>query len=92
MKTLKLNLADSIANQFNSLPTQERGKIEKVLTNVLEEIFRRKATDQLSDIMNDISAQAEKNGLTIEKLAEIMEWDEQTMKNLFGEEAVHNEQ
>lgn len=92
MKTLTLNLADSIANQFNSLPSQERGKIEKVLANVLEEMFRRKTTDQLSEIVNDISAQAEKNGLTIAKLAEIMEWDEQTTKNLFGEEAVRNEQ
>ncbi len=92
MKTLTLNLADSVANKFNSLSLQEKGKVEKVLANVLEEMFRQKAVDRLFDIMSDASAQAKKNGLTIAKLAEIMEWDEQTVKNLFGEEAVRNEQ
>jgi len=36
--------------------------------------------------MDEVSEEATANGLTPQKLGEIMQWDEETMKNLFGEE------
>jgi hypothetical protein len=44
----------------------------------------------LFDILDKTATQAEKNGMTIAKLAELMEWDEETTRNLFGEEAIRN--
>lgn len=35
--------------------------------------------------MKEVSDEAEKNGLTISKLGELMDWDDETMKNIFGE-------
>jgi hypothetical protein len=92
MKKLTLNLTDAVANQFKSLPPEQRSRIEKLLSRVLEEIFKKKANDALFALFDKASEQAEKNGLTVNELAELMEWDEQTVKNLFGEQAVGNEQ
>lgn len=35
--------------------------------------------------MDELSEEAVQNGLTIERLGELMEWDQETIKNLFGE-------
>ena len=61
-----------------------------MLSAVLEEIFRQKQNENLTNIMNKMADQAEKNGLTISKLAELMEWDKETVRNLFGEPASRN--
>lgn len=58
--------------------------------NVLKEIFRKEQTEALFDILNKTAEQAKENGLTIAKLAELMGWDEETTRNLFGEEVIHN--
>ena len=41
--------------------------------------------EKLFSLMEKISAEAKARGLTKEKLGEIMEWDRETMSNLFGE-------
>jgi hypothetical protein len=69
MKTLTLNLEDSLTNQFQNLSPEDKA---------------------LFDILEKTATQAEKNGMTITKLAELMEWDEETTRNLFGEEAIRN--
>lgn len=84
MKTTPINLKDSTAKQFNELPPSEKSKIEQMVNGILEEVFKRKRVDDLRSVMDTLSEQAQKNGLTIQKLAEIMEWDEQTVENLFG--------
>jgi hypothetical protein len=91
MKALTFNLEDSLTNRFQNLSPEEKGRIEKLMGNVLTEIFRREWNKALFDILDKTATQAEKNGMTIAKLAELMEWDEETTRNLFGEEAIHND-
>lgn len=91
MKTLTLNLDDSLAGRFNNLSPQEKSRVEKLISNVLEELFKKNQRDKLFILMDKSAEEAKANGLTIAKLAEIMEWDEQTTINLFGEEAVRND-
>jgi ribosomal protein L22 len=43
-----------------------------------------KATGQFIEMINEISKEAAANGLSADKLAELMEWDEETRKNIFG--------
>ncbi len=90
MKTITLNLDDSLVARYGNLSPEEKKRVDKLLGNVLKEVFKKNQGDKLSDVMDEISRQAQANGLTIAKLAEIMEWDEQTTINLFGEEAVRN--
>jgi hypothetical protein len=90
MKTLSLNLEDSLTKQFENLSPAEKSRIEKLMGNVLAEIFRRERNKALFDILDKTATQAEKNGMTIAKLAELMEWDEETVRNLFGEEVTGN--
>ncbi len=90
MKTLTLNLDDSLAARFNNLSPDEKNKLEILMGNVLKEIFRKEQTKALFDVLDKTAEQAKENGLTIAKLAELMEWDEETTRNLFGEEAIRN--
>lgn len=90
MKPLTFNLDDSLATRFSILSPEEKSRIEKMLGNVLEEIFRREQVKSLFDSMDRVAEEAQKNGLTIAKLAELMEWDAETTRNLFGEEAIRN--
>lgn len=90
MKTLMLNLDDSLAARFNNLSPAEKSRIEKILGIVLEEIFKKDQINDFFDLLDKMAEQAEKNGLTAAKLAELMEWDETTTRNIFGNEAVRN--
>ena len=89
MKTLSLNLSDTLASNFEKLQAKEKTQVEKMLTDVLEEIVKREQNKALFASMNKLAEEAEKNGLTIAKLAEIMEWDDTTVRNLFGDEVNH---
>jgi hypothetical protein len=91
MKNLTFKIEDSIAERFNNLTPEERERVERMLNEVLQEIFKRKQNQNLFALLERTSAQAAANGMTIAKLAEIMEWDDQMVKNLFGEEAIRNE-
>ena len=86
MKTLSLNLSDSLASNFEKLQPKEKMQVEKMLTGVLEEMVKREQNKALFASMNRLAEEAEKNGLTISKLAEIMAWDDATVRNLFGDE------
>ena len=90
MKSLTLNLDDGLASRFNNLTAEEKNRVEKLLGAVLEELFRQKQNESLADTMNKMAEQAEKNGLTISKLAELMEWDEETVRTLFDEQAIRD--
>lgn len=61
-----------------------------MLNEILKEIFKREQNKSLLDILDKTAEQAKTNGLTVAKLAELMEWDEETTRNLFGEEVVRN--
>ena len=90
MRPLTLNIDDSLATRFDGLPKLEKDRVAKLLGNVLEEIFKRDQNKALFDSLDELAEEAKKSGLTIAKLAELMNWDETTTRNLFGEEAVMN--
>ena len=67
MKTITLEVSDPVAEQMAMMSPAEKISI----TNTLELLVGRKKRN-LSDIMNDASEQAKKNGLTPEILDEIL--------------------
>jgi len=85
MRTLNLPVDDSIADGYNSAAPQEKTKINSAVNMLLEKFLKKGQTTALFDVINELSDEAAKNDLTIEKLGELMGWDEETMKNLFGE-------
>jgi len=85
MRTLNLPVDDSIAESYNSAAPQEKKKINSAVNMLLEKFLKKGQTTALFSMMDELSDEAAKNNLTIEKLGELMGWDEETMKNLFGE-------
>jgi hypothetical protein len=89
MRILTLQVNDSIADSYNNAPQQEKAKINSAINMLLEKFLKKQQNAALFNLMDELSGESAKNGLTIEKLGSLMEWDEDTMKNLFGEE-YHN--
>jgi len=85
MRMLNLPVEDSIADVYNTASATEKSRINSAINLMLARFFKKDDKDALSQLMDEISEEALQNGLTIEKLGEIMEWDDETMKNLFGE-------
>ncbi len=84
MRILTLPVDDSVADNYNNAAPQEKTAINTAVNLLLEKILKEKQNTALFTVMNEISDEATQNGLTIEKLGELMEWDQETMKNLFG--------
>jgi len=85
MRTLILPVDDSIAESYDSAGPQEKIKINSSVNMLLERFLKKNSNEALFNVIDELSDEAASNGLTIEKLGELMEWDEETMKNLFGE-------
>jgi hypothetical protein len=88
MRILTLPVEDSIADGYNNAAPQEKTKINSAVNMPLAKFLKNEKNSALFNIMDELSGEAKKNGLTIEKLGELMDWDEETIKNLFGE--THN--
>jgi len=86
MRILTLPVDDSIADTYNSAAPQEKSRINSLINMLLAKFLKEKENSSLFSVMKEMSDEAQKNGLTIEKLGELMDWDEETMKNLFGED------
>lgn len=86
MRILTLQVDDSIADGYNNSAPIEKTKINSAVNMLLQKILKNKQDAALSNIMGALTDEASKNGLTIEKLGELMEWDDDTMKNLFGQD------
>jgi hypothetical protein len=86
MRILTLPVDDAVASSYENSPTEEKTKINSVINTLLTKVFKKKQNDELFNLMDKMSGEAIANGLTVEKLGELMEWDEETMKNLFGED------
>jgi len=86
MRILTLSVDDAIANSYYNAPLQEKTKIQSVINLVLEKLLKQNRNAAYFKLMDEVSEEANANGLTPQKLGEIMQWDEETMKNLFGEE------
>jgi hypothetical protein len=85
MRIITLTVDDPIAEGYNNSDAQEKSKINSAVNLLLTRILKKEQNSELLDAMDKLSDDAVKNGLTIEKLGELMGWDEETMKNLFGE-------
>jgi hypothetical protein len=86
MRILTLPVDDSIADGYNNSAPIEKTKINSAVNMLLEKILKNKQDAALSNVMDALTDEASKNGLTVEKLGELMDWDEDTMKNLFGQD------
>jgi hypothetical protein len=85
MRILTLPVDDFIADSYNNSDPQDKTKINSAINMLLEKFLKTRKNNELSDITEKLSNEASQNGLTIEKLGELMGWDNDTMKNLFGE-------
>ena len=85
MRILTLKVEDAVADIYNSARTDEKQKIEIIINNLLKELLKKDQSSHLFSLMNEIFRDTSSNGLTIEKMGEIMNWDQATIKNLFGD-------
>jgi len=89
MKILALSVDDQVADAYNRAPAEERTKMNKLVNNLFAEAVRKNHLNKLFESMDRLASEAKTNGLTPKKLGELMEWDEATMVNLFGEDYHH---
>jgi hypothetical protein len=87
MRILTLPVDDSIADSYNNAAPNEKSRINSLVNMLLAKFLKEKENSTLFGIMKEMSDEAKNNGLTIEKLGELMDWDKETIKNLFGEDA-----
>lgn len=88
MRILTLPVDDAVANSYENSPKEEKTKINSAINILLAKVFKKKQNKELFNFMDNISEEAASNELTIEQLGELMEWDEETIKNLFGEDSI----
>lgn len=69
MKTIELKVSTRAANIFNNLDSNRKKQLEKSLENWLE------PNNSLVQIMKEMSDEAKRNGLTPEKLDEMLKND-----------------
>jgi hypothetical protein len=91
MRILTLPVDDSIADSYYNAAPQEKTKINSAVNLLLAKFLKKQQNTALFTMVDEMSDEAAKNGITIEKLGELMEWDDDTMKNLFGEDYHINE-
>lgn len=70
--TFEIEVDEETAKRFRQ-NEQERLKVNLLLKTLLKKPSREEARERLLESMNKLSDEAERNGLTQEKLAEILE-------------------
>lgn len=85
MRILNLPVDDSIADGYNNASQKEKKKINSVINMLLAKFLNDKGSLGLLSAMDELSVQSSKNDLTLDKLKELMDWDDDTVRNLFGE-------
>jgi len=78
MRTISLKINDEAAKAFMSLRKDE---LENLTGKVSDWI---KTKSQFAKTMDDLQEETEKNGLTQDILADILEMDKEEKSNLFG--------
>lgn len=79
MKTISLKVDDRVADAVMRMSPKELDNLAQKV-----ELYVTNPVDELLAIMNKASEQAEKNGLTPEKLADILEIDMDEMNRTLG--------
>lgn len=73
METIKIQVQPALANAFNSADVELKKKAEIMLNIQLQKIFLKQTSKQrLLNVMQNASLQAKKNGLTEEKLNQLL--------------------
>lgn len=73
-RRISVRVTDRAARTYEEASEQERRKLDALLSMRLTEASR--STRPLEEIMSDLSRQAKANGLTQEKLQQILSGDE----------------
>ncbi|MBD2483491.1 hypothetical protein [Planktothrix sp. FACHB-1365] len=79
MKNITIKLSPEIALKYQQISDQDKENIEKQIENMIDleiEKIKKKASDNLSKLMDQASEEAQANGLTPEILEEILNEDE----------------
>ena len=86
MEKIVLEVEESVARKWQEASESKRIKVAAFISRIfcLEET---RATDNESflQMLNEVRKEVSYNGLNPQILGEIMEWDKETMKNLFSE-------
>ena len=90
MRILTFKVDDRVGEAYNKSTADERRKMNDLINTLLGEVVRKKQTREFVSLMDKISAETAVKGLTPKKLGELMEWDKETMVNLFGEDYEQN--
>lgn len=78
MRTISLKINDEVAKAFMSL---KKNELENLTVKVSDWI---KTKSQFAKTVDAVQDETEKNGLTTDDLADILEMDDDEKKNLFG--------
>ncbi len=73
-REISVRVSDRAARKYEEASEQERRKLDALLSMRLTEASR--STRSLEEIMSDLSREAKANGLTEEKLQQILSEDE----------------
>ena len=74
MKTINLRVSADAAEVYESASTEEKRKLEALVSSRLREAARHRERGQsLEEIMSELSRNAQERGLTPEKLADILD-------------------
>lgn len=85
MERIVIEVDDATAKNWNSATEQTKTLTSKKINEILRYALNKDKQDMFR-LLDKIRNRAAANGLTPEVFQEIMELDNQTMKNLFGEE------
>jgi len=73
-REISVRVSDRAARKYEEASEQERRKLDALLSMRLTEA--RRSTRPLEEVMSDLSREAKANGLTEEKLQQILSEDE----------------
>ncbi len=85
MERIVIEVDEATASKWNAATEKTKTSTSKKINEILKYALNKDEQDMLR-LLNKIGEEAAANGLTPEIFQEIMELDDQTMKNLFGEE------
>jgi hypothetical protein len=72
METIKINVSQKIAAEWKTFPKEMQDKISSIFQNQIDAYSRKRKIGNLFKLMDKISDEAQKNGLTEEILQEIL--------------------
>ena len=72
MKTLSVQIPEGVYDAYNDATEQEKFKAEFEVSNLLKVIFRNTLNQKMNNCIDDLRTEAVENGLTNEKLEEIL--------------------